>query len=160
MIQLREMAVMAAGRLARVAVGFLALTIIAAAFVPTCGTDDPSRPVPDDPEWRPAKVTLAVPEGQTSNTVTITDAAGRELASLTRFHDGNTSVVARPEGRPQVGLFLDQNGRTALVVEGPSCRTRFILREDGETSVQTDPRPDVPRPAGPRPATPKHEETP
>ena len=67
--------------------------VVIAAMGPTPEPGGRARPMPGDPEQPMETVEVTVPEGMVSKSLTITDAAGHKLATLTHWCTGETVVV-------------------------------------------------------------------
>ena len=135
MSQAYRIARAAGGLLGRVAVWFVAWAFVAVAFIPSTQPDAPGRPGPDDPEPHAMTVALTVPEGDPSKTLTITDASGRELATLTHWRNGEVLMVARHDGGCTAGMWLYGEGRATVELRGTTRKTRTEMDPDGKTNT-------------------------
>ena len=94
----------------RGAVGALGIMVIVAACRPDAGTHGRSRPEAADPEQPVETVAMSVPDGMLAKSLTIIDASGRELATLTHWRNGETMVVTREQRWARGELLAQQQG--------------------------------------------------
>ena len=117
MVRPDRIALAAGGLLARAALGFLGLTILFGwnTPAPEAATTAPSQPV--DPAQGAMAITLGVPEGALAKHLTVVDATGRELAVVTCWISGMTTVVSRHSGGIGVGFHLNADGSANAFTE-------------------------------------------
>jgi hypothetical protein len=139
---------MAAGAVVKMALGFVGISLLAAAII--------APPEPGAPMWtesihparRPNTVTLRVPEGQLEGHLTVVDESSLQLAMLTRWSNGNLAVVARRSG-PIVASWLNGGAGTASVsLTGTSRRTDIMVHPDGTTKAREVDIPGCPKSFG------------
>ena len=78
---------------------------------------------------------LQVPEGALAKHLTVVDASGRELAILTHWISGMTSVVSRRSDETGVSYILNSNGTATMLVRGTARVTTINAQKDGKTRV-------------------------
>lgn len=132
MIRLDRIALAAGGLLARAALGLIALAILIGWNGPMPETAS-SRP--DDPADTATTVTLRVPDGALAKHLTVVDATGRELAILTHWISGITTVVSRRRDRAGVSYLLNPDGSARLRVSGTARETLIDADREGTTRV-------------------------
>jgi hypothetical protein len=144
------MAQAAGGRLGT-AVAVLAGLLAAALMAPLPEPDGRAGAGPRDRE--PTGTTtavLTVPEGEVSSTLTVVDAAGRELATLTRWYNGEIAgVIPRGDGTA-LGFWLGLRGGASVEWTGTVRRTSIRMNADGTAETAATRRVGVP--AGLEPA--------
>jgi hypothetical protein len=119
----------------RAAVGLIGLLIAVGAFVPP---DEPASRAPSepgDPAPSAISVTLRIPEGEPAGHVKVVDATGRELATVTRWYNGDVAVVARPGAGVGVYSYLNVNGSADVSVIGKARQTDIDAQPDGTAKV-------------------------
>ena len=140
----------------RSAVGFVGLAVVVGAMVPRPEADGRISRSSDLAE---STVTLGAPEGQAGR-LSVVDEAGRELAVLTRWSDGEVGVVARC-GAVGVCCWLKEAAGTAFVnLIGKERETHIEVQPDGTMKAATGglsghPQGHGPRPDGPRAMNPR-----
>jgi hypothetical protein len=145
------------GLLAKAAVGLVGLVIVAA-LLPHPQPEARERSESGDPAGPASSVLLRVPEGEQAGDLSVVDEQGRELAVLTRWRNGQTSVVARRNGGVSLGCYIEAKGVTNLELIGSAQQTSIEVRPDGVTRTMARdawgwPGP-VPVPGGGAPARP------
>jgi hypothetical protein len=90
---------------------------------------------PGDPENTTMTVMLQVPEGLLAEHLTVVDASGRELAVLTHWISGMTSVVSRRRDETSVSYILNSNGSATMQLKGTERVTLINAQKDGTTEV-------------------------
>jgi hypothetical protein len=135
MVRPDRMALAAGGLLARAALGFIGLAILIGWSAPP---PDPAATVSSqrgDPTQTAMTVTLRVPEGAMAKHLRVVDASGRELAILTQWMAGMTTVMSRCDGGAGVSYSLNTDGSANLLVEGPARVTLIGAKPDGTDQV-------------------------
>jgi hypothetical protein len=145
MVRACRMLLAAGGRLARTALGCAGILVVVAAIVPTSGPDARVVPEVGDPERPVDTVAVTVPEGMLAKSLTITDASGRELATLTHWSNGETTVVARRRGGPDVSCWLNRKECAFVELIGAIHRTRIEMDPAGITKTFVTPSPRLSR---------------
>ena len=135
MVRAGEAALGIGGLVGKAAVGFLGLIIVVGAFVPQPETVGRARPEPGDPAQSAITVTLRIPEGEPAGHVTVVNATGRELATVTYWYDGHSAVVARRDGGAGVSSHLTAKGTAFVRLIGTARQTCFDVRTDGSLSL-------------------------
>jgi hypothetical protein len=74
-----------------------------------------------------------VPEGEQAGHLSVVDERGRELAVVTRWRNGQTSLVASRNGGVSLGCYLNTDGVTSLELLGSAQQTAIEVRPDGIT---------------------------
>lgn len=135
MVRLDRIVLAAGGLLARATLGVLGLTVLIGWYAPPPepAATAPSRP--DDPEGTAMTVTLRVPEGANAKHLTVVNASGRELALLTHWITGMTTVVSGRNGGAGVSYHLNDDGSANLRVDGTAWVTLIRADKDGTTRV-------------------------
>lgn len=135
MVRPDRIALAAGSLLARAALGFLGLTILIGwnAVPPEPAATAPSRP--DDPTQTATTVMLRVPAGALAKHLSVVDASGRELAFLTHWISGMTTVVSCRSGGAGVSYHLNTDGSANLRVDGNARVTMIRAEADGTTRV-------------------------
>lgn len=133
MMAMVRIAMGAVGRLGRTAVGMMGIVLAVAVIMPSPATGP--RSGPGDPEGRENVVAVVVPDGELSKTLTITDASGRELATLTHYRADFTHFTARCEGGPEVSCALyPQTKSITIDLAGDRRQTHIRVNRDGATT--------------------------
>ena len=135
MIRAGGIAMAAGGLLARVALGCLGFTMLLGWIAPSPRPAATTSSGPGDPARVAMTVALRVPEGAHASHLTVVDESGRELAVVTRWISGMTTVVSPRRGRLGVGYHLGTDGSASVCVQG---RERVILpdaRADGTPGI-------------------------
>jgi hypothetical protein len=134
----------AGGLLARAALGFIGLAILIGLSTPPPEPAATASSQPDDPTRTAMTVTLRVPEGALAKHLSVVDASGRELAFLTHWISGMTTVVPCRSGGAGVSYHLNADGSANLRVDGTARATLIRAEPDGTTEVSPrDVRPGV-----------------
>jgi hypothetical protein len=131
MVRPDRMALAAAGLLARAALGFIGLAILIGWNAATPDPFAAASSQPGDPTQTAMTVTLRVPEGAMAEHLRVVDASGRELAVLTHWMTGMTTVVSRRDGGAGVSYVLNTDGSANLLVEGTARVTVIGTKPDG-----------------------------
>lgn len=85
-------------------------------------------------------VVLRVPDGEPAGHLTVVDAAGREIASLTHWSNGHTAVVTHRDVGPTVGFYHKAEGWVGVLVSGTAGETRIQVEPDGTTKLSASDR--------------------
>jgi hypothetical protein len=118
--------------LAKAAVGLVGLVIVAA-LVPHPEPEARERSESGEPTGLANSVLLRVPAGEQAGHLSVVDEQGRELAVLTRWRNGQTSLVASRHGGASLGCYLNTDGVTSLELLGSAQQTTIEVRPDGIT---------------------------
>jgi hypothetical protein len=135
MFRLDRIAVAAGGLLARAALGVIGLAILIGWSTPRSDPAATASFQPDDPTQTAMTVTLRVPEGALATHLSVVDASGRELAFLSHWMTGMTTVVSRRSRGAGVSYHLNTDGSANLLVEGTAGVTPIHAETDGTTRV-------------------------
>jgi hypothetical protein len=135
MVRTYSAALAAGGRLGKAAVVFVGMVLAVGAIVPLPEPSGPMRSEPVDSTGNENRVVLAVPEGGIASTLTVVDASGREIATLTRWYNGDTVMMARQKGGAGVNCLLNARGSAELGVFGMTQHTRIEVQPDGTTKI-------------------------
>ena len=133
-----ERIVMAAGSLfAKLVVGLLmiAIAIGAGGLLPLADVPRSSGAVDRPSGATSDTVTMEVPPGALAKHLTVVDTTGRELAVLTFWISGTTTVVSARDDGANVSYNLNGNGSVNLRVEGTEQVTLIDAESDGKTRV-------------------------
>ena len=125
----------AGGLLTKAALGCVGLLIMIGWSTPPPGPVDEASYQPGDPENTATTVMLHVPEGSLAKHLTVVDASGRELAILTHWISGMTSVVSCRSDGTGVSYILNSNGTATMLVGGTARVTTIDAQKDGTTHV-------------------------
>lgn len=142
MVRPDRIALAAGGPLARAALGFIGLAILIGWNAPPPEPAATASSRPGDPLQAEMTVTLRVPEGATTKHLSVVDASGRELAFLTHWISGMTTVVSSRGGGACVSYHLNPDGSANLRVNGTARATLIRAEADGSARV-------LPRAGGP-----------
>jgi hypothetical protein len=118
------------GLLAKAAVGLVGLAIVAV-LVPRPQPEARERSESGDPAGPANSVLLRVPEGAQAGHLSVIDEHGRELAVLTRWRNGETSLLAGRNGGVSLGWYLNTDGISSLELIGSAQQTGIEVRPDG-----------------------------
>jgi hypothetical protein len=139
MVRACRAALAAGSLLGKAAAGFVGILVIAGAIVPVAGPDRRARSHGVDPLLAADTVVLTVAEGNPSRTLTVVDASGRELATLTHWTNDDTAIVAPRRDGARVGCYLNARGSTAVLLAGTARQTRIESQPDGIERPPHDP---------------------
>jgi hypothetical protein len=146
MFRAHKIALTVAGPVGKAVVAFIGLMTVIAAVVPTPEPASGTQSEPGDPAQSTSTVTLRVPEGEPAGHMTVVDATGRELATVTHWYNGDVAVVARRDAGASVASYLNANGSTDVRVSGTARWTDIEAKPDGTAKVSFE---DVPSGANP-----------
>jgi hypothetical protein len=148
MLRAQPIALPAVAVLGRAASGFalFALILAFAGVVPAPEPSDRARSGRDAPPSTAGIVTLNVPEGELSGTLTVVDARGRELISVTSFATGETALESWYGGGASLGAVLGPKGDAHIRLNGTERETSIDMNPDGTTATSPADRPGNPKP--------------
>jgi hypothetical protein len=135
MFRVDRIALATVRQLARAALGLLGLTILIGWNAPTPEPAASASSRRGDLPQTPRTVTLGVPEGALATNVTVVDASGRELAVVTRWLSGTTTVVSRRDGGVGVSYHLHGDGSARMRMAGSEKVSVIDGRPDGTAQV-------------------------
>jgi hypothetical protein len=135
MVRAGRIALGAGSLLAKGVLGFVGLSIVIGWSTPPPQPVATASPQPGDPAQTSMAITLRVPEGAISKHVTILDETGRELAVVTHWITGLTTVVSRRDGGAGICCALNVDGTARLRVDGTSRATQIDAEQDGTSQV-------------------------
>jgi hypothetical protein len=135
MVRACRAALAAGSLLVKAAAGFVGVLVIAGALVPVPGPERRARSDGVDPLLTADTVVLAVPEGIPSRTLTVVDASGREVATLTHWTNDDTTIIAPGRDGAGVGCYLNARGSTVVLLAGKARQTRIESKPDGTTNT-------------------------
>jgi hypothetical protein len=125
---------MTAARYARrVAMGLVAVLVLFVLFAPSLRPEARRGEEPDALEPLESTFALVSAEADPAKTVTITDEAGRRLAEVGRWINGEISVIARHDSGPTVSVWFSSDGHTVLELGGAERKTTIEMAPDGTT---------------------------
>jgi hypothetical protein len=143
MVRPDRIALAAGSLIGRAALGFIGFTILIGWNTPPPEPAATASFQPSDPAQTAMTVTLRVPEGAMAKHLSVVDASGRELAFLTHWISGMTTVVSGRDGGVGVSYHLNTDGSTNLRVDGMAKATLIHAQPDG--TIQVSPRDILPR---------------
>jgi hypothetical protein len=135
MVRPDRIAQAAGGLITKAALGCIGLLIMIGWSTPPPEPVDRASSQPGDPENTAMTVMLHVPEGALAKHLTVVDASGRELAILTHWISGMTSVVSCRSDGTGVSYILNSNGTATMLVRGTARVTTINSQKDGTTQV-------------------------
>ena len=125
----------AGGLLMRAAVGFVGFLVVAGAIAPRPDSEAGARSQAGDPAGPASTIVLTVPEGELGGHLTIVDGAGRELATLTHWYTGSTSIIAGRGDGVGLSCLFDGKGAAALKFINTARGISIDARSDGTTRI-------------------------
>jgi hypothetical protein len=140
MVRAYRAALAAGGLLMRSAVGLVGFLVVVGAIAPRPEPDARARAEPGDPARTGSTVVLTVPEGSLGGHLTVVDGSGRELATLTHWFNGGTSIEARRSDGVGLCSFLNGRGSAVLSLTGTARATHIHAQSDGRTRIVEMPR--------------------
>ncbi len=144
MAQTYRIVLAAGGLLTKFIIGFLGFAIVAGWNTPPADrVVAASSPGDDEAVETAMTVTLRAPMGSIAKHLTLVDESGRELASVTQWTYGATTVVSRRSDGASVSYQLNVDGTARVYVHGSAWATRIDAREDG--MIETSRKLDAPR---------------
>ncbi len=136
MVRADRIATAAGGLLAKAALGFIGLAMIVGWYAPPPERAAAAASPPGDPDGAAMTVTLHVPEGAMAKHLTVVDGSGRELAILTHWISGMTTVAALRSHGAGVSYNLNTDGSARMLVQGTERVTLVDAERDGTTRVR------------------------
>jgi hypothetical protein len=131
LVRAHSAALAVGGLLIRAALGIVGFMVVTGAITARLESNGRAESQQVDAPQPGSTIVLTVPGGSLGGNLTVVGESGCELATLTRWSNGGTSIVVHRSDGVSMSCFLNGNGSAALLLKGTAWATRINTQPDG-----------------------------